>query len=506
MGITSRLREALYCTPYRFQVRGIRFLEAHGGRALICDDMGLGKTLQTIAWAAMHPEARPMLVICPASVKYSWQRELMIHAKLESYVCEGLIPTEAELKKGMRERMGKIRSRRMHPKAKSKAIRDLKRSIELRRNVAKRSIRKARKCGILIINYEILLSWLPALQDMDPQIVVMDECQYVKNMKAKRTKACREVARSSPHVIGLSGTPISGRPAEFFPILQMVRPTEFPSFWKFAFEFCDPSKNKWSGGWDFSGASNLDALHKRLQSIMIRRMKRDVLKELPDKIRTVTPIEITNRAEYDAAEENFLQWLRENRGRKAVKRAMKAQAIVKLGALKLLSAQGKMPMAKQWVNDWLADSAEDEKIIIFAFHRAIMKQLREAFPQAALVDGSVAGRTRQAEVDRFQTDPECRVFLGHLKAAGTGLTLTAAANVLFLEVGWTPAEHDQAEDRALRIGQTKNVSVYYLVGRNTVEQKILEIIEEKDGICSKILDGKDRGRLGLMDAFLKSLV
>ncbi len=305
-------------------------------------------------------------------------------------------------------------------------------------------------------------------------------------------------------MIGLSGTPISGKPAEFFPVLQMIRPEQFSSFWKYAMEYCAPHKNPYSGTWDFSGASNLEALHMVLQDIMIRRMKHEVLKDLPRKTRTIIPISISNRVEYTRAENDFLRWLAEVKGDKAAKRAAKAEAIVRLNSLKWLTAQGKMKFALKWMEEWLEST--DEKLIVFAYHRDSRGILKKAYPKAALVDGTVTGKKRQGQVDRFQTAPKCRVFLGQRQSAGTGLDglQRASCNVLFLEIGWTSVEHNQAEDRALRIGQTKHVNVYYLVGRNTVEERMLSIIEQKDGVCAQVLDGKESGGMNLLTAFLET--
>jgi SWI/SNF-related matrix-associated actin-dependent regulator 1 of chromatin subfamily A len=148
-----------------------------------------------------------------------------------------------------------------------------------------------------------------------------------------------------------------------------------------------------------------------------------------------------------------------------------------------------MPIAIRWIRDFLDGSSE--KLVVFARHRAILKRLPREFHRIFVaVDGSVRGKKRQAAVDRFQNDPKIRLFLGNMKAAGHGLNLTAASSVLFLELGWTPAEHEQAEDRVLRIGQEAgSVNVYYLIGRGTVEERILEMLADKRDICGKVLDG-----------------
>jgi len=164
-------------------------------------------------------------------------------------------------------------------------------------------------------------------------------------------------------------------------------------------------------------------------------------------------------------------------------------AFVKIGALKRITAEGKLKTMRTWVEDWL--EATEEKLVIFTVHRSVLTSMKEWFPESAVVDGSISGHRRQQEVDRFQTQPDCRVLLGQLRAAGIGLTLTASSTVLFLEIGWTPAEHDQAEDRVCRIGQTSSkINAYYAIATSTIEEKILNLLSEKRQTISRVLDGR----------------
>jgi SNF2 family DNA or RNA helicase len=462
--VKERLKDYMKLPLMGFQRRGVEHIEKCKGRALICDQMGLGKSAQSLAWAAIRPHTRPVVVVCPASIKWQWAGEWKKFSGLDSYICQGMKPRRGVL-----------------------------------------------KAQIVILNYDILAAWLPILLRLQPKILIIDEAHFVKNKGAKRTKACRELAHNTPHVIGLSGTPIEGRPAEFFPILNMVRPDEFPSFWKYAFEFCAPRKNPWGRGYDFSGSSNLDTLHQRLKKIMVRRMKEDVLTQLPPKRRTVVPVKIDNAKEYREAEENFLSWLKEKKGNDALRRAMKAQAVVKMGNLKMLAAEGKLERAIEWINEWLEST--DEKLIVFAIHKKILQRLREAFPKGLLIDGSVSNKRkrgqvvsdRQSIVNRFQKDPKRRLLFGQLRAAGIGLNLTAASHVLKLELHWTPGVHDQAEDRCHRIGQKKQVNVYYLVGRGTIEERILSVLESKSKITKRILDGKRGLTMKLLSMYEKEI-
>lgn len=450
MSVGTQMRAVLKTEPMKFQVQGVRFLQKLGGRAIIGDDMGLGKTYQAIAWTAINPDVLPVVVVCPATLKGHWQRQFKTHAGFETQVLEGREP-------------GFIYS------------------------------------NVVIINYDILSYWLEKLKKLKPKVLIIDEFHYVKSFKSQRTKACKALAKVCPHILPLGATGILQRPVELFPILQMLQPNEYKSFWRFAFKYCDPKKG-YGGHWDFRGASNLEELHERLSKIMIRRMKKDVLKDLPPKNRTSLPIVIDNYPEYEQAEENFLEWLTGKEGKDAAKKASSAIGLSKLGRLKRLAAQGKLKKAKRWIEDFLEET--DEKLIVFTYHKKVIAEMKKMFPKAAFIDGSVPNEKRQLQVDRFNNDSECRVFLGQLKAAGIGLDglHKAASSVLFLELGWTPADHEQAEDRALRIGQeAESVNVYYFVAVNTVEEKILAMIEDKHDIVNKVLNGGKGEVLRLMN-------
>jgi SWI/SNF-related matrix-associated actin-dependent regulator 1 of chromatin subfamily A len=339
---------------------------------------------------------------------------------------------------------------------------------------------------------------------MAPKVIIIDECQRIKNRTAKRTRACTGLAKTTEHIIALSGTPITNRAAEFFPVLQIIEPKQFPSWWRYAFRYCAPKRAFRGRGWDFSGASNTEELHQQVSRIMIRRMKTEVLKELPLKTRTIIPVDIDNRADYEKAKKDFIQWLAKKKGSDAAIRASRAEAVVKLGALKHLAAEGKVYRAVEYITEWLEDT--QNKLVVFGIHHSIIDRLTEAFPHAAVVTGQVSTTNRLRAVDRFQMDPQCRLFLGNIQAAGEGITLHAASDMLVLELGWTPAEHDQAEDRINRIGQTADhVSIRYMVARNTIEESILKLIEAKRDVVGKIIDGGRAATVPMiiMDELLK---
>ena len=439
MSLRKRIAQVSRTPPYTFQVKGVRFIKNNHARCLVADDMGIGKTYQTIIHLALHPSHRSAIIICPAGLKLHWQRELWHHARLESQVLDGRTPHH-------------------HTHG-----------------------------NIWIINYDILHYWLPWLLDRHARIIIPDECQRLINRSSKRSQAFTTLAEPCPHIIGLSGTPIVNRPIEFFPILHAIAPKVFPSYTQYAFRFCNPRLRH--GQWDMSGATNLTELHDLVAPLMIRRMKEDVLDELPCTITTTLPIALSNQKEYDAVEDDFVKWLRENGGVAALKTASRAQAFVKMGILRRLAAAGKMSAIEEWIEDFLNDT--NQKLVVFTWHNDTINRLMEKFgKQAVMINGSVPPNKRQGIVDKFQCSPDCRIFFGNLKAAGEGITLTAAATVCNTELGWNPATHDQAIDRLIRIGQkSKVVESFYFIGRGTVEEKILALHETKRQVIAKILDG-----------------
>lgn len=435
-----------------FQKKGVAFIEAKNGKALIGDEMGLGKTIQALAWLQLHPEKRPAVIICPASLKLNWKKEAKTWLKdPDIHILSGKRPYSIPYK------------------------------------------------DILIINYDILADWVEKLKTMNPQVLIADECHLVKNNKTKRTKAIKKLAKTIPHIICLSGTPIVNRPIELYNAITLVDSTVVPSYWHYAQRYCGARHNGF--GWDFTGASNTEELHEILTStIMIRRTKKEVLQELPDKIYTIIPVELDNHNEYTYAENDFISWIAENKGEKAAEKAGNAETLAKIETLKQIAVRGKLKQAVEWIKNFLETN---EKLIVFAVHKFVIDTLMKEFKDTAVkVDGSVTGKKRQEAVDRFQTDGTVRLFVGNIQAAGVGLTLTAASSVAFLELPWTPGELTQAEDRCHRIGQKNVVNVYYLLGTETIEEKIARMLDSKRKVLDAVLDGKETEEESLLSALI----
>lgn len=424
--------------PFPYQRAGVKFLEMANGRAIVGDEMGLGKTLQSLAYLQLHPELRPALVVCPASLKLNWEREVgkWMSSANRTAILSGTRP---------------------------KALPD---------------------ADILICNYDILYAWQPLLSAAGLKAIICDEAHNLKEASARRTKAAKLLIKQSPHTMLLTGTPVLNRPKELWPLLNMVAPDAWPDFFGFARRYCNARQEEIrvrGGGtrlvWNFDGASNLAELHGAVQPFMVRRLKADVLKELPAKRRVVVPLEMS-----DADKRQYSSVLAETQD--AI-RADESNALAQLEALKQAAVTAKLPGAIEWIREFV----ESEKLIVFAIHKFVVDALIEAFPGAVKVDGSTSQNARQAAVDKFQTDDNCRLFVGNIQAAGVGLTLTAASNVAFLEYPWTPALIMQAEDRAHRIGQTNSVTAWNLLADGTIDNDIFDTLESKRVVVDIVTDG-----------------
>lgn len=436
-------------TLFPFQQEGVDHIEQKNGRCLLADEMGLGKTVQALAWCQLHRDKTPVVIIVPASVKLNWKEEL--HRWLPG-----------------------VRPEILSSKTPWKPSGDF-----------------------LIINYDVLYYWIDTLKKVNPQVLITDECHYYKNSASRRTKAIKHLGKNIPHVIAISGTPIVNRPIEIYNAVKLINPDLFPNYMNFTRRFCDARFDGFK--WDYSGASNTQELHRILtDSIMIRRLKKDVLKDLPDKLYSFIPLEFTPQAkrDYIKAERSFIEYLREEYGKERVKKALNAQTLTQYSELKKLAVQGSLWQAVEWIRDFLSS---DQKLVVFAIHRFVIDELMNAFGDIAVkIDGSTPVKERQKAVHKFQNDKCCRLFIGNIKAAGVGITLTSASNIAFLELPWTPGELLQAIDRVHRIGQTKGVNVYYLFTEGTIMDRIARLIHEKQLVINSVLDGEHTQERSLM--------
>ncbi len=438
---------------YPFQQQAVAFTEARKGRVLIADEMGLGKTIEALAWLQLHPELRPALVITPASLKLNWEREAnrwLPQPNTQILSGSNPYPITGE---------------------------------------------------IIIINYDLLQYWVQQIMAIKPKVIIFDEIHYIKNNNALRTKASKLIAKNVPHVIGLSGTPIINRPIEFYNAIKLINKTLFPSFWDYALTYCGAHNNGF--GWDFSGASKTDELHEKLiNTIMIRRTKREVMKELPEKIRSYIPLQIDNRDEYESAENDFISYLTKEKGVEVARHAANAETLTRIETLKQIAVKGKLQQVLEWIKDFLETN---NKLVVFATHRFVINAIQSAFQDMAVkIDGSTPLRERQVAIDNFQNNPNIHLFIGNIQAAGVGITLTAASHAAIIELPWTPGALSQAEDRLHRIGQNEIVQIFYLLAYNTIEDKIAQILDKKQLILDAVIDGRQTESTSLLTEIINS--
>jgi SWI/SNF-related matrix-associated actin-dependent regulator 1 of chromatin subfamily A len=440
---------------YPFQKKGVLKMFKFKKKVLLADDMGLGKTIQTIAFLSTRKKHLPVLVMCPATLKWNWYDEF-----------QKWWPKEI--------------------------------SIHIMSGTKREAIPNVE---VVIVNYDILHKRMSDIMAIEYSTVVLDECHYIKNIKAKRTKAAMFISKRIKNILALSGTPIENRPVEFFNVLNLLSPQKFPKLFPYAVRYCAAKRTRF--GWDMSGSSHTLELNKiLLDSLMIRRTKENVLKELPDKVISVVSMDVDNRNEYNEAEEDLVQWLMQESPEKAMK-ASKVEQLAKYNYLLQLSAQGKMNNVFNWVDDFLETG---NKLVLFAHNKFVIQALYERYKEKAVkIDGSVSMNKRKEAVHSFQNNENVKLFIGNLKAAGVGITLTAANYVGILQFPFVPALVRQAIDRVHRITQNKKVFVYYFVAKNTMEEDILKILDNKIKILTQILDGKQVDVNDLVTELMKSL-
>lgn len=437
--------------PYPYQREGIR-QGLEWQRLIIGDEPGLGKTLQSIG-IIDTADAYPCLVICPSSLKINWQREWEKFTDKHALVLDN----------GTRTTWPYLLSMRMH--------------------------------HVAIVNYESLRKYFVwdirggrksfRLKDVVfcPQIqlfksIIIDESHRVKDPSAQQTIFAKGLATGKDWRILLSGTPVVNRPEDLVSQLSIMgRLNEFGGKGAFLARYA-------------TERADLDELSRRLYaSCMIRREKAKVLTQLPDKTRCDLYVDISNRDEYYLAQADLAEYLRQYKECTdwEIRRKMRMKALVRFMTLRSLSAKGKVKQAIDFVKVFL-DSGKP--LILFCSYHEIVDELCKAFPKAVRVTGRDNAASKQAAVDSFQNG-NSHLIICSIKAAGVGLTLTAASNVAFVEFPWTYADCLQCEDRAHRIGQRDNVTCYYLIGRGTIDSALYRIILDKKSIANKIMASDD---------------
>ncbi|XP_043429218.1 DNA annealing helicase and endonuclease ZRANB3 isoform X2 [Prionailurus bengalensis] len=434
-----------------FQKDGIAFALRRDGRCMVADEMGLGKTIQAIAIAYFYKEEWPLLIVVPSSLRYPWTEEM------EKWIPE-LSPEDINVIQNKTD-IGRI--------ATSKVT--------------------ILGYGLLTTDAETLIC---ALNNQNFKVVIVDESHYMKSRNATRSKILLPIVQTAKRAILLTGTPALGRPEELFMQIEALFPQKFGTWTEYAKRYCNAHMRFFGKRpqWDCRGASNLNELHHLLSDIMIRRLKTDVLTQLPPKVRQRIPFDLPSAAAKEL-NTSFEEWEKLMRAPNSgatetvmglITRMFKQTAIAKAGAVK-----DYIKMMLQ--NDSL-------KFLVFAHHLSMLQACTEAVIENKTryirIDGSVPSSERIHLVNQFQKDPDTRVAILSIQAAGQGLTFTAATHVVFAELYWDPGHIKQAEDRAHRIGQCSSVNIHYLVANGTLDTLMWGMLNRKTQVTGSTLNGR----------------
>jgi SWI/SNF-related matrix-associated actin-dependent regulator 1 of chromatin subfamily A len=414
-------------------------------RFILADDMGLGKTTATII-AALETGVKKVLIICPASLKINWQREIENYTDRSVYICEGKnFSTEHDF---------------------------------------------------VILNYDIVKNFHDAKDKENSKIlqsnfelIIIDEAHYLQNTQAQRTKLINNFAKKVNYLWLLTGTPMTSRPINYYNLLNLIDSPVAQNWVAYVIRYCGGYQFRLGNGkkvWNTSGAKNLEELRDRTSKQVLRRLKEDVL-DLPDKI--ITPVYLRLKSkEYEELMGDYYDWYdnkKEESGSLTLQFSMLTKVRVTLAEEKIKAT---IELAENIIE-------QGKKVIIFTNFTDSLRKITEHFGKAAVyLDGSCSKGHRQESVDKFQTDDKVMVFVGNLAAAGVGITLTAAEAVIMNDLSFVPSSHAQAEDRAYRYGQKSNVSVYYPIFENTIEGIIYDILQRKKNIFETVMgDNLDKG-------------
>lgn len=453
------VRHNMAVEPYEYQKQGIAYaLEKK--RCIMGDEPGLGKTAQAIGTMTAS-RAFPCLVICPSALKVNWQREFRKFGDINAVI---------------------LNDRNQHTW----------------QNLVSYKDKNGETAGkVFIVNYESIKKFfVKEIKDANRftlrsiifndkiklfRSVIIDESHKCKSSKTHQAKFVQGICKGKEYVLELTGTPVVNSNIDLCEQLNiMERLNDFGGYKEFKERYC--------GG--LNGSSNSTELNYLLRKYcFFRRQKKDVLKWLPEKTRSYIVTDIDNRQEYEDASNDLLKYLVDykNASEDKIQRAIRGEVMVKMGILKQISAKGKIKAASEIIHDTIDGG---EKLIVFCFLKQVVQDLKKEFKDAVTVTGEDNTKEKQRAVDAFQNDPNTKLIILNYKSGGTGLTLTAASNVLFVEFPWTYSDCCQAEDRAHRNGQKNAVNCTYLLGKDTIDEYMYNIIQRKKKV-SNCVTGTD---------------
>ncbi len=452
---------------FSYQRKGVAYA-MQKKRLIVGDQPGLGKTGQAIA-TMMGAGAKCILVICPATLRENWKREWKIWTDKNAMI--------------------------MADRAKT--------TWPTYYNVG--------MCNVFIVNYESLKKYFVESIDKPEDkplrlnhikfretinlfdAVIIDEVHRCKDGRTQQAKFVMGICKGKEYVLALTGTPVVIKPKDLIPQLHIIgRLAEFGNYSGFINRYCQ----------GVNEASNLKELNYLMHKICFyRREKTEVLKDLPDKMRNIMRVDITNRPEYIKAENNLIEYLRENlqKSEGEISTALRGETMVLIGILKKIAARGKVEQVIGHIQE-VVDAGE--KIVVFAWHKEMVQELKAAIPGSVTIVGDDSMDSRKRSVDSFQNDPKCQVIICNIKSGGVGITLTASSRVVFIELPWNPADCEQCEDRCHRIGQKDSVQCTYFLGHETIDEYIYSIIEKKRAIVNQVTGAEDNVETNMVDEFI----
>jgi hypothetical protein len=458
----------LYNTPEKYKVgRYIKDIKFEGNGEAICISVDspdklyvtehaivTHNTTSTII-AALETGAKKVLIICPATLKINWKREIENYSDKTIYIAEGKnFSTEHDF---------------------------------------------------VIANYDIIKNFHDPKKKEDSVIlnsnfdlVVVDEAHYIKNATAQRTKLINDIVKNIDRLWLLSGTPMTSRPMDYFNLLSLVDSPVSKNWMAYAIRYCSGYQFNAGGRkiWNVTGASNLEELRDRTSGTILRRLKENVL-DLPDKI--ITPVYLKLKSkQYEEVMGEYYDWYDKN---PEESKSLTVQ-FTKLTKVRQIIADEKIKETIELAENILE---QDKKVIIFCNFTDSLNKITEHFGKAAVkLDGSMSQHERQYSVDQFQENPKVKVFVGNIRAAGTGITLTAGEAAIFNDLSFLPSDHAQAEDRSYRYGQKNNVLVYYPIYQNTIESVIYDIVNNKKKVIATVM-GDDKNPADTAEEILKRI-
>jgi SWI/SNF-related matrix-associated actin-dependent regulator 1 of chromatin subfamily A len=458
-----------YPTLYRHQKDGVKFLleksfESSG--IIVADEMGLGKTKMSIVFCEIR-NFKKIIVVCPASLKYNWEREIVT---VNNYASVCILPQHV-------------------PDENTKYFiinyDILIKEFDFEKLLKKDTFKITVKEDSFLAKYKF-------------DAMLLDEAHYLKNQTSKRSKVIVELSNMIDITIPISGTPLKNKTKDIFNLLKIIKHPLGNSFFNFGRRYCNGYENGF--GWNFDGSSNTTELYEKLNSVILRRLKKDCL-DLPEKIINEVFIDLSanmKKVYYNAFQE-YLTFVRDvklvNKNTVevniAINSIIQAEELVKITLLKQICSISKADMLKEKIDDMLEEDPE-RKIVIFSQFNEIINLLYAHYEKISVkLTGATSQTNRQKAVDNFQNDEKVRLFIGNLQAGGVGITLARSDTVIFTDLAWTPSEHEQAMDRLHRIGQKNNVNVFFFITKDTIEEDIYRLLKAKSKNINKIIDGID---------------